>query len=305
MASETPEILYHYCSLETLSKIVGDIMETRRIKRTTKSSAGKKTKVKSPKMISRIQMTSYHHLNDPKESLMIPSLYDGVCYEKYFEKILDNSKTFVSCFSAQRDNLNMWRSYAHDGRGVCIGFDSSKLNGVIKRIKDDQSIDQTCCQVVLSSIKYVGENEQNDILEDGIGRLIFSDLKNPESLENKSEKQLLDKAIECWSIKSSDYELEQEWRLIATFDKTYFQKNFLDTILSGKIRGNKISNFDLQYRFHEDSMTERLFLRLDSKCIKEVILGPKCSALKSEIERYLRLHFNENVDVSESKKKYR
>lgn len=44
MASETPEILYHYCSLETLSKIVGDIMETRRIKRTTKSSAGKKTK---------------------------------------------------------------------------------------------------------------------------------------------------------------------------------------------------------------------------------------------------------------------
>lgn len=48
MASEAPEILYHYCSLETLSKIVGDIMETRRIKRTTKSSAGKKNQSEKP-----------------------------------------------------------------------------------------------------------------------------------------------------------------------------------------------------------------------------------------------------------------
>lgn len=52
-------------------------------------------------------------------------------------------------------------------------------------------------------------------------------------------------------------------------------------------------------------MVEQLFLRLDSGCISELILGPKCSALEKEIKRYLKLHFNEDVKVSKSKKNYR
>lgn len=295
-----PKILYHYCSLETLSKIIGDVTSTTGAAKTRSDGTDGAEK---PSMISRIQMTSYHHLNDPGESLTIASLYGEKLHEAYFRKILDKSKTFVFCFSEEKDNLTMWRSYAHDGCGICIGFNTSKLDKIIQRIKDEKRIKQDFLKVDLVSIKYVNKGDSPDTLKKGVGKRVFSDLQSYSRGEDINN--LLDKALECWSIKSSDYGVEKEWRLIVTFEDKYFQNEFMDYILNGKLAGAKFNNFDLQHRFHGDRMVEQLFLRLDSGCISELILGPKCSALEKEIKRYLKLHFNEDVKVSKSKKNYR
>lgn len=36
-------------------------------------------------------------------------------------------KPYIVCFSVSRDNLNQWRLYADDARGVAIGFSVSAL----------------------------------------------------------------------------------------------------------------------------------------------------------------------------------
>lgn len=45
-------------------------------------------------------------------------------------KLLGDS-VFVACFSESPDDLNQWRSYAEDGRGVALGFNREKI-GVVK-----------------------------------------------------------------------------------------------------------------------------------------------------------------------------
>ena len=291
-SKQPPEVLYHYCSLETLSKIIGDI--TRRVSSRVVASR--------PNMVSKIQLSSYHHLNDPGESLTVSSLYDPSSREKYFHPILKNTKTFVSCFTEDGDNLTMWRAYAGDGRGVCIGFNTACLQAVIKRVQEDEKYDENL-KIVLNQVKYIKNNDDNGVLKDGVGAHIFRDLEEGKFFN--IDQPFLTQATECWSIKSADYEVEKEWKLIVSLTNAYFKDKFLVDIRKQKCKELDLGNFDLQYRFHGNTMTERLFLRLTKQCIKEVIVGPKCSALINELERYLKMHFNESVKVRKSQTKYR
>lgn len=231
--------------------------------------------------------------------------------EKYFKSIFDGTKTFIACFSAARDNLTMWRSYGRDGRGVCIGFNVEKLNRVIERIekfnvgkgKSGLLYPPESVGVCLKEVKYVSADCCIDKFETENGRYVFSDLLDGEADEwvaPKSGGELIKRAIDCWSVKSDDYEVEKEWRLIATFDMNYFKDEFLRD--NRKYVGNP---FRLKYIFSDCMMRERLFIRLAENCIDEIILGPKCSMQKNEIERYLLIYFNERVIVSNSDKMYR
>ena len=36
---------------------------------------------------------------------------------------VENSKSGVTCFSEERDNIIMWSHYANSHKGICLGFD--------------------------------------------------------------------------------------------------------------------------------------------------------------------------------------
>ena len=118
--------VYHYCSLETFRLIV-------------------ENKV--------LFMSGYHYMNDSSEEKYfldvfeeeMKNLYDGLSDEEkaniesddYMKKYMTRlselyaNVCFICCFSNIRDDLNQWRAYGDDGKGICIGFDKSFFEGLV------------------------------------------------------------------------------------------------------------------------------------------------------------------------------
>lgn len=298
---ECPEILYHYCSLSTLSKIIGEFnKQADNLSHANDKSTetGAKEDDYGRNIQSSVQMTSFHHLNDPMESIMIKSLFSGKS-EDYFSYILSKTKTFVFCLSAEEDNLTMWRAYGDDGHGVCIGFNTKKMKDLIKNIRADISDPNSIC-IELGKVGYVHDDSDLNRLEKE-KLLVCRDVSSGVDASSLSKQALLERAVNCWMVKSKDYEVEDEWRLVVSLWNDYFNGDFLE-------RNGKAGYFkylDLRYRFFNREMTERLFLRLDNNCISSIILGPKCQAKKSEVERYLKIYRYPKCIVKNSEKVYK
>lgn len=315
MLKKDPQILYHYCSLNTLSKIIGEInfgesalgylYGKKKLQKLDEKSKRRFESLLFTRMISSVQLTSFHHLNDPKESVVIRDLYREVDEDDppkgisdYFDCILkDRTKTFVFCMSEHPDNLTMWRAYGDDGRGVCIGFKREKLDELIsKAIGSLGKEEKSKIKALIKGVKYVSNREE---LHD-LNLCVCEDIENGVDVSSMSTDDILRRSVDCWSVKSSDYDIEKEWRLIVTMDDNYFNGEFVRQ----SYVFDPLKYFNLKYRFLDHDMTERLFLRLDADCIEEIIIGPKSRVKKGEMQRYLKSHFNDKVKVYKSKKPY-
>lgn len=106
------ELLYHYCSTETLVSIVTN---------------------------RTIRLSSLTLSNDSQEGLLILDIFLQLAKEaglsggdlSRFENSLRTAYDLFDghgfCLSEQGDLLSQWRGYADDGRGVCIGFNKPYL----------------------------------------------------------------------------------------------------------------------------------------------------------------------------------
>jgi len=117
-SNHTPEILYHYTSFDSLNSMFKN---------------------------SSIWMSHYLYLNDPTEVVhVLEPLFNEIIKEDtvhdsafwsdikviILEKILYQPLLPVGMFSLSksRDSLDQWRGYGNQGRGVCVGIDSSMLS---------------------------------------------------------------------------------------------------------------------------------------------------------------------------------
>jgi Protein of unknown function (DUF2971) len=121
----TPKVVYHYTDANALLCILKDCA---------------------------IRATDFRHLNDTQEikygwSEFLETLGHGrdepsEFSDAYAAQLLSindagaenleslGDSVFVACFSERPDDLNQWRSYADDGRGVALGFDLEKISMV-------------------------------------------------------------------------------------------------------------------------------------------------------------------------------
>lgn len=127
-----------------------------------------------------------------------------ICMTQYntFAKIF-----FAVCFSKDNNNLNMWRLYGDNGKGVALTFNYKELEDFIKDKKT----------MTLEDIIYL-DTIKDIILE--ISKKVFSEIKNL-SLKNDEE------ALKCYKLniireinnlsfryKTRDYKDEVETRLV-------------------------------------------------------------------------------------------
>lgn len=120
MHQAPPEILYHYTSLETMTKII----------------AGE-----------AIFATSIHYLNDSTEWLHARNMllkratrirkrhsrgHDATALDWLirYPSSPNALNVYVSSFSEKSDDLSQWRGYTRPGQGVCIGFSGKALNEI-------------------------------------------------------------------------------------------------------------------------------------------------------------------------------
>ena len=267
--------VYHYCSLETFRLIV-------------------ENKV--------LFMSDYHYMNDSSEEKYfldvfeeeMKNLYDGLSDEEkaniesddYMKKYMTRlselyaNVCFICCFSNIRDDLNQWRAYGDDGKGICIGFDKSFFEGLAKG------------RFFAENVTYKTKEELHSIISE---KLIS--IKNEHSLIKDSgefTREVKRKiGLKRATVKNPAFLAENEFRigLYDSFDDIHMGatglKQYMEDIhdLDDNI---KISPVD--YRTNKNRLIPYRKLELGSelfKVIKSVTIGPLCQASPAELAKFL------------------
>lgn len=186
------ELLYHYTSLETLYVIISNI------KPTSKNDA-----------YFTLRATHASFLNDLNEGRLLPETLNeiGKNENKLWLSLDRTGYPFVLSLSELCDDLNMWRCYADQGRGVAIGLDKSTLYEEY----------HTYSKGKLDICRYVSKDELVDMLKAEKTEKIIND-DNVLSLD----RLIVDKLL---VYKDKSFAAEREWRIHVMDTEDKFRVN--------------------------------------------------------------------------------
>lgn len=129
---KAPNILYHYCSVDTMLKILQNYcIWLSDAEKTNDKSELKYFPEQMEKMLLNIVESYQGEVNSDLLTLVkkvlkktIESVYLGSAY------VVQNTKNYFCCFSENSDLLSQWRAYGNDGQGVAIGFNAELLSRI-------------------------------------------------------------------------------------------------------------------------------------------------------------------------------
>ncbi len=143
----------------------------------------------------KMRMNSIVSMNDKTETDFLDEVLRSYKeeYEQDYDKYLFADKEFITSFTTRIDDLDMWRFYGDNGRGVCMVFerDTNKDDGLYKiNYIDPAKEELTKVSDMMDTLK-----------EKGI----------------RFRLNLLQKY--CHFLKHADYDTEEEYRLLVRSDK--------------------------------------------------------------------------------------
>ncbi|MEQ9288612.1 MAG: DUF2971 domain-containing protein [Cyclobacteriaceae bacterium] len=252
--NETPDILYHYTSVDTLLKIIEN---------------GQAEKV-------CFRATNINFFNDPQEYTLAISLLKQsmIQYEKI--KSIKNPKSkqanwksisnlsnlsgtpFLLSLSLNPDNLAMWRNYGANGKGVAIGIEYDKI---IKYTQAESVYNTSLVKchyskdIIISSLISYWESNYDEI--------DFTDKGKTVNFYNTNF--LFDLSSLCFTIKNNEYSYEDEWRLckneykaeeikfrekngiIVPFIEHFFEKGIIKEIVVGPCVNKDLTKKSIEF----------------------------------------------------------
>jgi Protein of unknown function (DUF2971). len=189
---EPPDVLYHYCSLSTFSKIIEN----------------KKLWLSHYEFVNDyLDMKWIHHKMDYELNLHQDKNEVEAFIRNYNLNIKDK---YIACFSEDGDLLSQWRAYADDGCGIAIGFKSSELK-IKNHFPHINEIDFEMNRIGLLKMNY--DDRQQDLL---VKETIYSI-----TTENKPDFIASGGYLERFSMifKNYKFQEEKEWRIVKVSSK--------------------------------------------------------------------------------------
>lgn len=271
--NEEQNILYHYTSLEVLKCMFDNYSNEHQY--------------------LTFWATNCAYMNDPREisegiDLIKDALYDIECpaLRQRASVIIENDKikdallitsplmktgvAYAISFSENSDNINMWRMYGNEGKGIALGFDRNKI------IVDDCSFD-FCF--------YNNDKERESLLEEirkAFETILVKIGTAPYGISQRNYDYLrcLD-AISMFAprIKNAAYDYEKESRLV-----TYCKKP--------------------EFRVSNGILIPYTTLQIPVEALESIILGPDCDSRNIDSLRLFLLskgidRLVDKIDVSE------
>lgn len=179
-------ILYHYTSIETLYAIIKGIENE-----------------DENNLRFSLRATHADFLNDLTEGNLLPNALRKLGISEGVLNILQSIQghPFVASLSELDDDLNMWRCYANQGKGVAIGLDKDVLSEALTN--------QNWCNIAeLCKCEYYSEKQLvNYLKSNNIGNVI----QDPNRM---NLDRLLSNALK---FKNKSFEAEKEWRIYANY----------------------------------------------------------------------------------------
>lgn len=294
---ENSEEYGHYTKIETL---------TNHLIKTIKSSV--------PIEPAFLRLTNSKQLNDPMEGRAI---YDYLEIENSSD-CYQSSNVFLSSMTTISDSLPMWKEYAEESKGAFLQYDKQYLQQIIEH----DSLE-------FVRIFYLNSTREDD--SDIIQKLndlkeLIQELKARHTEESRKVQSNIFKNLAkiSYLFKVSDYEYENEYRILINFDDSEIERRLnpkLKTedkieleelkVLSGSIglSENDESGYDdFRKYIHLESREDgryALFVYINLLPLKysKVILGPKVTDA-DYIAPYLKL-VDPDIEIESSKIPYR
>lgn len=276
-----PDILYHYCNIETFYNII----KNKTLRLSDISQSNDLMELNWTPFIATPWLESIYidtlALNQYDESI-VSSVFEYT--KSYFT--MKQVRPLVCCFSMIGDLLSQWRGYAFDGTGVAIGFNPNKLLSLPP--------------VRWEAVEYNTDNQHSYIQP--ILEAIFS----PEILTEKDsslrEKNVLDLIVlildKTSTFKNPAFVEEREYRLVykpgvLTVNKVDGSGVVIDEFfrkMSNKsTNGNCILN-PIDYYIKNDKLIPYIDLSFEpikDSFINEICLGPKCKLTRYDVQAFL------------------
>lgn len=259
---------------------------------------------KDEKCQSKNHLWMFHteYMNDPEEGKYLYNSIDSVSIpytDKWIKdiKTKDNKTyhTFLSCFSGcDYDELNMWRLYGNDAKGICISIPIKyfKCNNVLQSIT--RNTEKNNLKPSLYKVNYSKETVEE--LYKKIEKWFAAIEKSMSLNKRKNKKEIKVIIFSFFSFifdelkhlfKSPNYEVEKEFRILS-----YNPPGDNEILIS-------------------DSEMPKLYVPTSYFLFQKgtkIIIGPKAAnkeELKLELEHRLLVSGYEDVEVLISKAKYK
>lgn len=279
-----PDVLYHYCSLETFYHIIKN--------RTIRLSDIRKT-------------------NDSEETVWLPKIYYEYLYNKVRKKAIDANeyipyavasfdcladgqtlftsesllKSWVLCLSTKGDLLSQWRGYADDGCGISIGFKYDSLKPKQKNIGDGSAYPF----FDLRRVTYIDElkTKQKERADEVVGA-VFNASEPPKRGKNPITELFGALGQDSNFYKKSAFREESEWRLVYGALGTGFPEHDVIAFMDNHNQEQfEFKSFDFMLRRGTLVSYFDLAIKDFGNAIKEIIIGPKANITHKTIEQFL------------------
>lgn len=268
MDEKEPQILYHYCSLETFNNIIRN--HTLRFSDVTKSNDSEEVMF-TINCYKNYLIKKIEKCNDTLPVNMFK-------YE--IDKTLDAKKFYTFCMSSKKDLLSQWRGYAPNG-GVAIGFNFEKL----KQYIEDSTI--LCSKIKLEKLHYIDKNNPNKLNNE------FDKWDNSHPFNNV--ENLLRLSVVS---KNKGFEEECEYRMyFENFEKVDHANQPLPKVIVGNHKPCEID-----FSIHNNDLKSYFDLSFTFDLIDEIIIGPKLNITEELLNSFLvKCDTNNEIDFSKLK----
>lgn len=297
-APHLPDVVYHYCSVDTFFQIVTN--HTLRLSDIEKSNDFMEKKWAIQQCLLHIE----HNLENPAypcaaQPDLAASLLDEM--KQQFERY--NTMILAACFSSEHDLLSQWRGYGDNGYGVSIGISSgTEFVRAFKRAECYLNIEDRVrtlpTGLLFHNIQYTTEEIENSCMQLFCTYAGWLPLRTSTEEAARELIRIIYPALPFF--KSRAFSEEREWRCVyypelpappyepETFDEARFQD-----LLSAQTLDYELDNFLLQplgYRLRKCNLVPYRDMSFDPPCgpfIRSVTIGPKCPLDRETVKVFL------------------
>ena len=291
---KAPNILYHYCSVDTMLKILQNYcIWLSDAEKSNDKSELKYFAEQMEKILLNIVESYQGKVNNELLTLVkkvLKKVIESICLGSAY--IVRNTKNYFCCFSESFDLLSQWRAYGNDGQGVAIGFNTKLLSKIddmysydfVKIIYNQKSVLKNIQEYMEGHLKYMFEN-------------LSEKEQNPTDILFNLAPIITPILQERFAFKHPKFSEEREWRLfrnqVGNFDEDTGED---EPFFNGAFHADDeifglFSCSDLKFRSLQNNICSYFELGFE-KCkediIKKIILGPKCQIEERDLKILLR-----------------
>lgn len=321
----SPEIYYHYTTLDALYEIVSS--KTFRLTGIKLTDSRRESFYKPEQFLADLEAVMESETKDADRRNFFRLIKESIEQnrDKFLRQCRVRRSLYALCLSEKKDGIAYWERYAANCRGVCIGFNVAKLKACLQRLEpwglDDGLYDvgkaicpaedrEACIRNDLLRFydclyEKGGKNARQKNLEDLIRsngyvyaagmylRLVkfadkdsFLDEYEVRLYQDSAYIKLMLPLIECMEAGTE----AEEYRNL--------KKHFTEVIKSCKPEEEQFCVTKNGIRGYKELCLEEIW---GAGTISEIILGPLCAQSSSELKRFLKANGLEGTKVSGSK----